>query len=306
MLSFAALFMQFNAHILSSVWAIAPEYQAAYRMAVARLLAGTPVVSDADALIAKERSASFFAFQNNGSYEMTGAEDWFTGKSIDLSQLDKLPKGSVAITPITDAIMKYDQSCGPRGMMFKTRLMMMADNHENVKAHILKVDSPGGSAMAMLNMADFVKGLKKPVVAFVDDLSASAAYGISTGANYIVANRAEAQIGSIGTMCTMVDDTAAFEMMGIKLTDVYADASTDKNGWYRAALAGDMEPLKAMLNQWNDKFLSLVETNRGTALAADRKVWGTGKIYNADEALSLGLIDDIGTLNDTINSLLNS
>jgi signal peptide peptidase SppA len=292
--------MQFNAHILSSVWAIAPEYQAAYRMAVARLLAGTPVVSDADALVAKKRNHSFFAISKNTSYELEG---W---ASYDKMALDSLPEGSIAIHPFTDAIMKYDQSCGPDGVVTKMRGMQMADNHPNIKAHIIKIDSPGGSAMAMLNTADFVKGLKKPVVAFVDDLSASAAYGISTGANYIVANRKEAQIGSIGTMCTMVDDTAAFEMMGIKLTDVYADASTDKNGWYRAALAGDMEPLKANLNQWNEKFLSLVETNRAGKLTAERKVWGTGKIYNADEALTMGLIDDIGSFDQTIQSLLNS
>jgi signal peptide peptidase SppA len=298
--------MQFNAHILSSVWAIAPEYQPAYRMAVARLLAGEQVVSDTDALIARERSAPQFAFSNNGSYELTGYVDGWTGESLDMKMLDKLPKGSVAITSLTDAIMKYDQACGPMGMIFKTRLMNMAENHPNIKAHILKIDSPGGSAMAMLNMADFVKGLKKPVVAFVDDLSASAAYGIATGASYIVANRKEAQIGSIGTMCTMVDDREAFEKKGIKLTDVYADASTDKNGWYRAALEGDMAPLKTMLNEWNEKFLGVVETNRGPKLTADRKTWGTGKIYNADEALSLGLIDDIGSFNDTINSLLNS
>jgi signal peptide peptidase SppA len=293
--------MQFNAHILSSVWAIAPEYQSAYRMTVARLLAGQQVVTDADMFVAKQRSQSILITSSgNGTYEMEGYDNW------DKAMLDKMPVGSVAITPLTDAIMKYDQSCGPDGVVTKMRSMMVADNHANIKAHILKIDSPGGSAMAMLNMADFVKGLKKPVVAFVDDLSASAAYGIATGASYIVANRKEAQIGSIGTMCTMVDDTAAFEMMGIKLTDVYADASTDKNGWYRAALAGDIAPLKSMLNEWNEKFLGVVESNRGPKLTADRKTWGTGKIYNADEALSLGLIDDIGSFNDTINSLLNS
>lgn len=292
--------MQFLSYILNGIWSIAPEHQAAYRMAVAKLLKGETVVAESDVIAAKKRNHSFFAVSKNTSYELEGWD------SYDRMALDNLPVGSVAIHPFTDAIMKYDQSCGPDGVVTKMRGMQMADNHNNIKAHIIKIDSGGGEAMAMLNTADFIKSLKKPVVAFIDDMAASAAFGIASSANYVVANRAEAYIGSIGTMATVVDDTDFFAKEGFKLTDVYASDSVDKNGWYRAALEGNFDPLKAELDKFNNKFLSLVETNRAGKLTADRKVWGTGKVFNADEALSLGLIDDIGTLNDTINSLLNS
>lgn len=297
--------MQFLSYILNGIWSIAPEHQAAYKMSLAKLLLGEVVSSPEETRLARQLSMPGFASSTGTGYEMTNAYVWPVG-DLDAFNLDKLPKGSVAIMPFTDAIMKYDQACGPEGVTTKMRGMMKADRHDNIKAHIVKIDSGGGEAMAMFNTQDFLKALKKPVVAFVDDLSASAAYGIATGATYIVANRAEAQIGSIGTMCTVVDDTGYFEQKGFKLTDVYADASVDKNGWYRAALEGNMEPLKAELNKFNEKFLSLVETNRAGKLTADRKTWGTGKVFGADEALTLGLIDDIGSFDQTIQSLLNS
>lgn len=271
-------------------------------MALARLLKGETVVTEAEALIAQERNANYYIGPNaqGSAYESIG---W---NYYDKQGLDQLPFGSVAITPFTDAIMKYDQSCGPDGVMTKMRFMRMADNHVNIKAHLMKIDSGGGEAFAMLNTSDFVKTLNKPVVAFIDDFSASAAYGIATSASHIVANRDEAYVGSIGTVATVIDDREFFEQMGIKLTDVYADASVDKNGWYRAAMEGNMDPLKAELNKFNNKFLSLVETNRGSALTQGRAVWGTGKLFNADEALNIGLIDQIGSFDDTINSLINS
>ena len=274
-------------------------------MAVAKMLKGETVVPESEVLAAKKRNQSFFA-STGQSWEMTNEIDFWTGESVDKIMLDKLPKGSIAITPFTDAIMKYDQLCGPDGVGTKMRLMRMADSHDNIKAHIIKIDSGGGEAMAMLNTADFIKTLKKPVVAFIDDMAASAAYGIASAANHIVANRAEAYIGSIGTMATVVDDTEFFAQAGLKLTDVYADASVDKNGWYRAALDGNMDPLKGELNKFNDKFLSLVESNRKGILTKTREEWGTGKVYDANEALSIGLIDQIGSFDDTLNSLLNS
>ena len=137
-------------------------------------------------------------------------------------------------------------------------------------------------------------------------MAASAAYGIASSANHVVANRPEAYIGSIGTMATVVDDTEFWANEGFKLTDVYASASVDKNGWYREALEGNIKPLRAELDKFNNKFLSLVETNRQGMLTKTREEWGTGKVYNAEEALSIGLIDQIASFDDTLNSLLNS
>lgn len=303
-MSFAAT-MQLAAYILTNIWAIAPDYRQPYALALANMLTGINQVDKEQAEVERKASTSYFAAAYGTGYEFTYQTDFF-GSPIDKQMLDKLPEGSVAIHPFTSAIIKHDQYCGPQGVVSKMRGMLMADRHPNIKAHIIKVESPGGSAVTMLNTSNDIKNLKKPVVAFVDDLSASAAYGISSATQYIVANSDIARIGSIGTMATWFDEKAYLESRGIKTKDLYADASVDKNDVFRAAVEGNFEPLKAELNKYNNLFLSMVENNRKDKLTAGKDVWGTGKLYDAKEALSLGLIDDIGSLDSVIKSLINN
>ena len=99
----------------------------------------------------------------------------------------------------------------------------------------------------------------------------------------------------------MHDYTKQLEKAGIDILTVYATASKDKNSEVREALKGNLKPLEDLANKFNENFLATIETNRAGKLTETREVWGTGKVYFAEDALKLGLIDNIDTFINTLN-----
>lgn len=221
-----------------------------------------------------------------------------------IKNIKDAPEGSVAVLNITGAITKHDQDCGPDGMQSKASVLRACYSTDNIKGVILKIDSGGGEGMAMRLMSEALREKNKPVVAFIDDQACSAAYGIASGTDYIVANNDLAQVGSIGTYLTIADYEKYYEKQGIKLTEIYASLSTDKNKDYYEALKGNMEPLRKVADKFNEGFLSMIEKNREGKLTTDRKTWGTGKVWFAQDALEIGLIDEINTFSNTLNSFV--
>lgn len=219
---------------------------------------------------------------------------------LHIAQLKDALQGSIAVINITGAITKHDQDCGPDGLYSKSQVLRTAYSLDNIKGIILHIESGGGQGSAMRLFAEAVSERNKPVVAFIDDIGASAAYGIASAADHIVASSDIATIGSIGTYITIADYEEYYKQQGIRLIDIYADASSDKNKDYIEALKGNTDAIKNEANQFNDYFLSLIESNRGDKLQGDRSVWGTGKTWRASEALQLGLIDEINTFQNTL------
>jgi len=171
---------------------------------------------------------------------------------------------------------------------------------ESIKGIILVIDSGGGEGNASRLITETIAARNKPVVAFCDDFTCSAAYDIAAAADRVVANAATARIGSIGTYLTIVDFSKQLEKEGINLIEIYAEQSKDKNRDYYEALSGNHAPLKAVVNRYNDAFLARIRQNRPQAIATEQE-WNTGKLFFADQALSLGLIDAIDSLDNVLN-----
>ncbi|OJU35384.1 MAG: signal peptidase [Bacteroidales bacterium 45-6] len=216
------------------------------------------------------------------------------------SSPEQAPVNSIAVIEITGAITKYDQYCGPAGMATKSNLLERCYANDKIEGICLKIDSGGGQGMAMRLLAETISKRNKGVVAFVDDMACSAAYGISAACDKIVANSNMANIGSIGTYCTILDFTAQLKMQGIDLIEVYATDSKDKNNIFREALKGNKEPLQAYVDTFNETFLQHIESSRSDLLKSDRKVWGTGKEFFGDKALEIGLIDAIDSFSNIL------
>jgi len=211
------------------------------------------------------------------------------------------PENSMAIISIIGAITKYDQMCGPVGMKTISDILTKCYANSNIKCIVIKGDSGGGSGLAMRLLAETIALKNKPVGFFVDDCADSAMYGIAVGCDYICANSTVCEVGSIGTYGTIIDYREQLKLMGINLIEIYATASTEKNKPFIDALNGKPEALRAIIDVYNEYFLSLVESSRVDKLKSDRKVWGTGKTWFAPQALELGLIDGIDTFENFIN-----
>lgn len=89
---------------------------------------------------------------------------------------------------MTDVITKYDQDCGDSGTKTKSDLLARAYVNPNIKGVVLFQDSGGGEAYAGLKMESAIHRIKatgdKPIVAFVDNLSASASYMMGSAADF--------------------------------------------------------------------------------------------------------------------------
>ena len=207
----------------------------------------------------------------------------------------------IAVISISGPITKHSQVCGPAGMMEVSQILEACYASEDIAGIILHVESGGGDGMAMRLINETIAKKNKKMIGFIDDFCCSAAYGIVSGCDVIVANSEMARVGSIGTYLSIADYTKQLEKEGIDIKTIYATASKDKNGEVREALKGNMKPLEELANQYNEHFLTTIENNRADKLTETRDAWGTGKVYFAEEAIKLGLIDQIDTFTNTLN-----
>ena len=290
--------MLFLHKIVNSVWMIEPAFAANYLPLVTAYLTGERMQpmssSSASDEELNDRNGIKIAIVKNGSYLVLDNGDY--------SAPEDAPNDSIAIINISDAITKHDQACGgPAGMKTKSELLARCYNNDRIKAIALVIDSGGGEGYAMRLMTEAISKRNKPVAAFIDDFACSAAYGIASSCDIVIANSKMARIGSIGTYMTIADYTEYYKQKGISLTEIYATASTDKNSEYYEAIKGNLEPIRAICDQFNESFLASVEENRKDKLTSDRENWGTGKVYFAEEAQSIGLIDGIDTFDNFLN-----
>jgi protease IV len=211
-----------------------------------------------------------------------------------------LPAGSIAVIDIIGPVTKYGGMCSFGSADHAATLNRMA-SAPNVAGIILNIDSPGGQVSGTSMLADAITAAKtkKPVVAFVDDgMAASAAMWFGSAASELFITKNSA-VGSIGVFTTLMDLYGYAEKMGLKVRDIYAPESSDKNGEHREALKGNDEPIKARLSEIATNFHSTIKGNRAGKLTSDE--WKTGKMFNAKDAQRIGLIDGVKSFDQVIS-----
>lgn len=173
-----------------------------------------------------------------------------------------------------------------------------------VRAIVMDVDSPGGSAAGNEEVAQMIRGARgqKPIVASVTGMATSAAYYIASAADKIFASPSS-ELGSIGTFTIHSESSQANADRGVKYTVIRA--GENKN------LANNVEPLTAKarasvqerLDGFNDQFIAAVAANRGVTPQTVQADFGQGKVMLAGKAVAAGLADEVGTMADALNYL---
>jgi ClpP class serine protease len=157
----------------------------------------------------------------------------------------------------------------------------------------LQVDSPGGVAngafMLAYKVAEAAK--KKPVRAYINDGDMlSAAYLIAAGATEIVASKSSDLVGCIGAANEFMVDAGYLKNLGVKPVRLVSDSNPEKGIEYEEAKKGNVESLKnIMVNPVGLEFTNFVRAMRPQVNEDALK----GRIYTAQEGLTLGLIDRI-------------
>lgn len=209
------------------------------------------------------------------------------------SKLDSIPFGSVAMINIMGPVTKFGDMCS-YGMIEYAETINRVASAPNIAGIIVNVDSPGGQAYGTTMLADTIRAAasQKPVIGVVDDgIAASAGLWILLSCTEVYVTKKTDQVGSCGVYCAIADWYGYFESEGLKIHDVYAPQSTDKNASFSEAIAGNDQKLQDELKVLAAAFISAVQTSRGDRLTSTD--WQTGKMFYATDAAKIGLIDGI-------------
>ena len=213
------------------------------------------------------------------------------------SDLDYLTGDAVAVIDIEGTIQYDGTTCSPEGL--KAQLDVAADN-DHVKAVVLRVDSGGGTATAGEEMAAYVWQFRedtgKPVVVSSASMNASAAYEISSQADYIFTAKTTS-IGAIGTVMQVTDLSGLMEKLGISVDNIASADSKDSSYGTRPLTEEERAYYQAMVDQINESFIETVAQGRGMDVEAVRAL-ATGLTFTGIDAVENGLADELGTLED--------
>lgn len=228
------------------------------------------------------------------------------GVTIDF-EADELPEDMpdavVGVLNFSDVIAKYD-NCGVAGTQTKRNVLAKMAGNSRVKGAVLVMDSPGGSVQGTKLMSDAIRAFPKPVVGLVEDMAASAGYWIVSAADEVYAVNAISEIGSIGTYVSFMDMVGAYEKLGAKYHEIYATRSKDKNKGFREAVEGKYDSLRGMIDFINEEFIASVMENRAGKLNASLEDPFTGKLFFAERAFEVGLIDGMGSMDSAVSRVL--
>ena len=173
----------------------------------------------------------------------------------------------------------------------------------DVDSVILDLDSPGGEAAGMDGIAERVRalGAVKPVVAFVNDMAASAAYGIASAAREIVVSPTSI-VGSIGVVIAHFDRSEQMEKLGVKATLIHAGEHKVDGHPFGPLPDGVKADLRAEVETIYEQFVGLVARGRA-GLSADQVRATEARTFTGQDAIDRGLADRIATFEAILEEL---
>ena len=214
-------------------------------------------------------------------------------------------ENEIAVITAEGAIMEGEISQGVAGSSGVVKQIRSAHENENTKAIVFRVNSPGGSIIASEMMRDELfaaktKGIK--VVVSMGDYAASGGVYISTPADYIFAEPTTIT-GSIGVAIALPTLENAMDYIGVNFDGVV----TSKHGGWDPTQAID-EDLDKIFASWGadayDRFVNFVADSRSQSYE-DIKAIAGGRVWIATSAKEIGLVDEIGGIDDAITYAVN-
>lgn len=183
------------------------------------------------------------------------------------------------------------------------RWLQQAERDPSVKALIFRIDSPGGTVAASQAIANSMKNFKaktgKPVVISMGDVAASGGYYISVYADRIIAQPGTLT-GSIGVILTLFDVNQLLQNLGIK-PEVFKSGKYKDMGYELRPLSDEERALlQKHLDELHEQFIQTVAEGRKLERERVREL-ATGQPYSGTEALRLGLVDQVGGLEDALS-----
>jgi protease-4 len=180
----------------------------------------------------------------------------------------------------------------------------MAEDDDRVRAVVLRINSPGGTVTASdilyHEITSFKARRKIPVVACILDVGASGGYYIALAADRIVVHPTTVT-GSIGVLMLTVNARGLLEKIGVSASYVTSGDFKDRGSPFRSVRPEERAIFQNLIDRFYGRFVELVARSRKLDEARVR-AFADGRVYTAGQALELGLVDQIGYLEDAIKA----
>lgn len=234
------------------------------------------------------------------SFFIIGESDFLSGMFSDITPAtsNKVAVIYVEGELVTDNI--------PDGMGYASSTTIIkhlrdAEEDKNVKAIVLRINSPGGTPVAAQEIYRQINKTKqvKPVVVSMGDMATSAAYYISAPCTEIVANP-DTFTGSIGVIWTFENKSTMYQREGVDYYVAKSGPYKDVGADWRGLNDSEKAYVNAIVNQSYSRFVDAVAEGRHLDRDEVRRL-ADGRVYTGQEAKELGLIDDLGGLYEAID-----
>lgn len=234
----------------------------------------------------------FGLFGGSGSGMATANEQFVSGSGLD----------KVAVIPVEGIIGEAGSSVFGGGVGVSADViradLSQAQNDPQVKAVILSINSPGGSAVVSDQIyqyiTEFKRNTKKPVIANFGDTAASGGYYIASAADQIVANRASLT-GSIGVIMEYYDASGLLRNIGVSPEVIKSGAYKDMGSFARTTTDQERAILQSVVDEAYGQFVDRVAEGRNMERDAVVAL-ADGRIYTGSQAKDNGLVDELGNL----------
>lgn len=213
--------------------------------------------------------------------------------------------GAVAVLPILGVLLPraeaFSRTSGAVSTQELARAFQVLVADDAISAVVLDVDSPGGSVGGIAEFADQVyqARARKPIVAVSNPGMASAAYWIGAAASELLVTPS-ALVGSIGVYAAHTDLSDALAKEGVKVTLISAGEKKVLGNEFEPLSAESRAEIQSKVDAFYTLFVRAVARGRGVAQKVVRTGFGAGASVMAEDAVTLGMADAIGSLDDAI------
>jgi protease IV len=229
--------------------------------------------------------------------------NWILGASFQNSEQSKV---DIALIDVYGTISDT-ASAGPFGTASGSSMNTLLESiqtarKDKVKAILLRINSPGGTAAASQSVNHELMRVRKEtkikIVASLGDVAASGGYYIASAAHHIVANPSTLT-GSIGVIIRTQNVGSLLEKLGVQSGTVQSGQFKDILSPFRSTTADERQIIQGIVSDSYEQFLASIVEGRGMPLGELRKL-ADGRIFTGSQAKNAKLVDSLGNYQDAV------
>lgn len=237
-------------------------------------------------------------------YAITGGVSATQVEALKAARIPKV-KGAIAVMNLTGVLFAKDNIYTDYGLgtsmeSFGNAIDSVIAN-KDIKAIVIRVDSPGGSAQGSQTLGNklFNARAVKPVVAIADPMAASAALYVASGASQLFVVP-DGWTGSVGTLMSHYDYSKANEMAGISYTVQTAGKFKNEGDPDLPLTEEAKADRQRIVDHFYEQFVSDLAKYRGKTTKQVKADFGQGRMLFPKDALAAGMVDGISTVDDLL------